>query len=87
MLSGSPSEVKQLQKTHEQVVKELYEAGWNPEFVKISVQEDGIKIKGSLTQINWSEIKFSLYVRGYSYDKKSKTFKKTHEDRSKELEF
>ena len=70
-----------MKKKNSEIIAEIYANGWNPEYVKISETSDGIKVRGSLTRINWSQIKFEFYVRGYSYDKATKTFKKTHESR------
>lgn len=69
-----------MEKTNQQVIDELYSHGWVREYVKITEQDGGIKVKGGLTRMNWGEIKFELYVLGFSYDKTKKVFIKTHEE-------
>lgn len=62
-----------------EVIEKLYSHGWNPQYVKIEPVKEGIKVKGSLTRMNWASIKFELYNLGYSYDKKKRVFIKTHQ--------
>jgi len=62
-----------------EVIERLYSHGWNPEYVTIEPIEGGIKVKGSLTRMNWASIKFELYNLGYSYDKNKRVFVKTHQ--------
>jgi len=70
-----------MSKKTESVIKEMYSHGWNPEYVKFVSVKGGIKVKGSLTRMNWGAIKFELYMLGYSYDKNKKIFIKTHKPR------
>lgn len=64
-----------------QVIERMYSHGWNPEYVKFVPVKGGIKVKGSLTRMNWGCVKFELYDMGYTYDRGRKIFVKTHGNR------
>lgn len=69
----------------QEVINRLYSHGWNPTYVMIEAVKGGIKVKGSLTPMNWGAIKFELYNLCYSYDKNKRIFVKTHQTSEPEL--